>query len=74
MKKYNIKYLVKNTYFEVQRKDKELQDFQNKEMVEREYFNFDIERMKKAMECEGVMIPNFDNVEELSEWLNREGE
>lgn len=39
-----------------------------------DYAYFDLERMKEAMSQESIRMPKFNNVEELSEWLNRDEE
>ena len=70
-KKYNIKELMKNTDFEAQRNDETLKNFQEKEFVGREYFNFSIEKMEEAMKGKPQQMPRFDSIEQLDEWLER---
>lgn len=35
------------------------------------YFNFDIDKLDKAMSEEGETMPDINSIEELDEWLNR---
>lgn len=41
-----------------------------KNLVDEVPFNYDLERMKKAVEAPAVRVPDFDTDEEFLAWLN----
>jgi hypothetical protein len=64
-------------FLENQKRDKPCENLKSKFFTEKDsndYAYFDLDRMKEAMNQKGRLLPKFDTVEELREWLNSDCE